>query len=51
MLAADPEVEEEEERLLDDVCVMVDVTSAEIRNIVTRLLQNCGALLSHPMKD
>ena len=26
MLAADPEVEEEEERLLDDVCVMVDVT-------------------------
>ncbi|MFV2822294.1 Hpt domain-containing protein, partial [Escherichia coli] len=48
MLAADPEVEEEEERLLDDVCVMVDVTSAEIRNIVTRQLENWGATCITP---
>ena len=48
MLAADPKVEEEEERLLDDVCVMVDVTSAEIRNIVTRQLENWGATCITP---
>ncbi|MDU7303992.1 MAG: Hpt domain-containing protein, partial [Escherichia coli] len=48
MLATDPEVEEEEERLLDDVCVMVDVTSAEIRNIVTRQLENWGATCITP---
>ncbi len=48
MLAADPEVEEEEERLLDDVCVMVDVTSAEIRNIVTHQLENWGATCITP---
>ncbi len=48
MLAAAPEVEEEEERLLDDVCVMVDVTSAEIRNIVTRQLENWGATCITP---
>ncbi|EFP7296746.1 phosphotransferase RcsD [Shigella sonnei] len=48
MLAAGPEVEEEEERLLDDVCVMVDVTSAEIRNIVTRQLENWGATCITP---
>lgn len=36
MFVVDSEVEEEEERLLDDVCVMVDVISVEIRNIVIR---------------
>ena len=34
--------------LLDDVCVMVDVTSAEIRNIVTRQLENWGATCITP---
>ncbi|HHW4411862.1 phosphotransferase RcsD [Citrobacter freundii] len=32
-----------EERLLDDVCVMVDVTSSEVRSIVLRQLENWGA--------
>jgi two-component system sensor histidine kinase RcsD len=41
-MAATPE-EEDEERLLDDVVVMVDVTSNEIRNIVVRQLENWGA--------
>ncbi|HAI3756977.1 TPA: phosphotransferase RcsD [Escherichia coli] len=48
MLPADPDVEEEEERLLDDVTVMVDVTSTEIRNIVTRQLENWGATCITP---
>ena len=41
-MAANPQ-EEDEERLLDDVTVMVDVTSNEIRNIVVRQLENWGA--------
>jgi two-component system sensor histidine kinase RcsD len=41
-MAATPE-EEDEERLLDDVVIMVDVTSNEIRNIVVRQLENWGA--------
>ncbi|EOW2439434.1 phosphotransferase RcsD [Enterobacter hormaechei] len=41
-MAANPQ-EEDEERLLDDVVVMVDVTSSEIRNIVVRQLENWGA--------
>ncbi len=41
-MAANPR-EEDEERLLDDVVVMVDVTSSEIRNIVVRQLENWGA--------
>ncbi|WP_204527489.1 phosphotransferase RcsD [Citrobacter cronae] len=32
-----------EERLLDDVCVMVDVTSNDVRSIVLRQLENWGA--------
>lgn len=40
-MAANPR-EEDEERLLDDVVVMVDVTSSEIRNIVVRQLENWG---------
>lgn len=42
-MAANPQ-EEDEERLLDDVVVMVDVTSSEIRNIVVRQLENWGVL-------
>ena len=41
-MAATPE-EEDEERLLDDVVIMVDVTSNEIRTIVVRQLENWGA--------
>lgn len=41
-MAATP-LEEDEERLLDDVVIMVDVTSSEIRNIVVRQLENWGA--------
>lgn len=41
-MAATPQ-EEDEERLLDDVVIMVDVTSSEIRNIVMRQLENWGA--------
>lgn len=40
--------EEGEERLLDDVIVMVDVTSSEIRNIVVRQLENWGAACINP---
>ena len=49
-MAANPQ-EEDEERLLDDVVVMVDVTSNEIRNIVVRLLENWVRLASRRMKD
>lgn len=37
------EQEEQEEKLLDDVVAMIDITSNEVRNIVTRLLENWGA--------
>ena len=46
-MAANPQ-EEDEERLLDDVVVMVDVTSNEIRNIVVRQLENWGAACITP---
>lgn len=49
-MAANPQ-EEDEERLLDDVVVMVDVTSNEIRNIVVRQLENWGRPASRRMKD
>ncbi|HFZ8994228.1 TPA: phosphotransferase RcsD [Citrobacter freundii] len=39
---------EEEERLLDDVCIMVDVTSSEVRTIVLRQLENWGATCITP---
>lgn len=38
-----------EERLLDDVCVMVDVTSNDVRSIVLRQLENWGQPASRPM--
>lgn len=41
-MTANPQ-EEDEERLLDDVVAMVDVTSNEIRAIVVRQLENWGA--------
>ncbi|YCI82709.1 phosphotransferase RcsD [Enterobacteriaceae bacterium] len=40
---AEPQDEEQEERLLDDVVAMVDVTSNEVRNIVIRQLEHWGA--------
>lgn len=42
-MAAEPQHEEQEEKLLDDVVAMIDITSNEVRNIVTRLLENWGA--------
>lgn len=44
MFVVDLEVEEEEECLLDDVCVMVDVISVEIWNIVICQLENWGVI-------
>ncbi|QLR43999.1 phosphotransferase RcsD [Enterobacter sp. RHBSTW-00994] len=46
-MAANPQ-EQNEERLLDEVVVMVDVTSNEIRNIVVRQLENWGATCITP---
>ncbi|MDY1036117.1 phosphotransferase RcsD [Lelliottia sp. CFBP8978] len=46
-MAANPQ-EEDEERLLDDVVVMVDVTSSDIRNVVVRQLENWGAACITP---
>lgn len=42
-MAATAQEAEDEERLLDDVVAMIDVTSNEIRNIVVRQLENWGA--------
>lgn len=42
-MTAEPQQEEQEEKLLDDVVAMIDITSNEVRNIVTRLLENWGA--------
>ncbi|RPH21833.1 phosphotransferase RcsD [Buttiauxella warmboldiae] len=42
-MAAEPQHEEQEEKLLDDVVAMVDITANEVRNIVTRQLENWGA--------
>jgi len=42
-MTAEPQPEEQEEKLLDDVVAMIDITSNEVRNIVTRLLENWGA--------
>ncbi|MDM2744660.1 phosphotransferase RcsD [Citrobacter sp. Cu231] len=39
---------ESEEHLLDDVCVMVDVTSNDVRSIVLRQLENWGATCITP---
>ena len=40
---ARPQAEDEEEKLLDDVIAMIDITSSDIRNIVVRQLENWGA--------
>lgn len=40
--------DDSEERLLDDVCVMVDVTSNDVRSIVLRQLENWGATCITP---
>ncbi len=47
-MAAREEDGEQEERLLDDVVAMVDITSNEIRSIVTRQLESWGATCITP---
>ncbi|WP_088238104.1 phosphotransferase RcsD [Kosakonia oryzendophytica] len=47
-MAARPQQEESEEKLLDDVVAMIDITSIEIRNIVVRQLENWGASCISP---
>lgn len=47
-MAAREEDGEQEERLLDDVIAMVDITSNEIRSIVTRQLESWGATCITP---
>lgn len=47
-MAARPQQEESEEKLLDDVVAMIDITSVEIRNIVVRQLENWGASCISP---
>ncbi|WP_318391985.1 phosphotransferase RcsD [Enterobacter sp.] len=42
-MAALPQEGESEERLLDDVVAMIDITSSDIRHIVVRQLENWGA--------
>ncbi|QCR35525.1 phosphotransferase RcsD [Nissabacter sp. SGAir0207] len=43
LLGLEPQEEEESEKLLDEVTVLLDVTSEEVRSIVTRLLAAYGA--------
>lgn len=43
VMAAEPSVEGQAEKLLDDVVAMLDITSSEVRNIVTRQLAQWGA--------
>lgn len=47
MAASAPETESDE-RLLDDVVAMIDITSSEIRSIVVRQLENWGAACISP---
>lgn len=47
-MAAREEDGDQEERLLDDVIAMVDITSNEIRSIVTRQLESWGATCITP---
>lgn len=42
-MAADPQPVDQDEKLLDEVVAMLDITSNEVRNIVTRQLENWGA--------
>ncbi len=42
-MAAEPQADSRDERLLDDVVAMLDITSNEVRTIVTRMLENWGA--------
>ncbi|WP_082022472.1 phosphotransferase RcsD [Enterobacter sp. Bisph1] len=47
-MAARAQQAESEEKLLDDVVAMIDITSNEIRNIVVRQLENWGASCISP---
>ncbi len=47
-MAARSQQVESEEKLLDDVVAMIDITSNEIRNIVVRQLENWGASCISP---
>lgn len=42
-MAAQPQPPQQDEKLLDEVVAMLDITSNEVRNIVTRQLENWGA--------
>ncbi len=42
-MAARPQEGESEEKLLDDVIAMIDITSSDIRHVVVRQLENWGA--------
>ncbi len=48
MAARVQQAEEAEEKLLDEVVAMIDITSSEIRNIVVRQLENWGASCISP---
>ncbi|MEL4014986.1 phosphotransferase RcsD [Dryocola clanedunensis] len=43
LMTAEPQPDEQDEKLLDEVVAMLDITSNEVRNIVTRQLENWGA--------
>lgn len=42
-MTAEPQTEEQDEKLLDEVVAMLDITANEVRHIVTRQLENWGA--------
>ncbi|MCT4712473.1 phosphotransferase RcsD [Enterobacteriaceae bacterium H11S18] len=43
LMTAEPQPDEQDEKLLDEVVAMLDITSNEVRHIVTRQLENWGA--------
>lgn len=43
LMTAEPQPDDQNEKLLDEVVAMLDITSNEVRNIVTRQLENWGA--------
>lgn len=43
LMTAEPQPDDQNEKLLDEVVAMLDITSNEVRNIVSRQLENWGA--------
>ncbi|WP_455428318.1 phosphotransferase RcsD [Dryocola sp. LX212] len=43
LMTAEPQPDDQNEKLLDEVVAMLDITSNEVRHIVTRQLENWGA--------